>query len=156
MMRKILMLMVVIGAAIGAAAQSPRTADRSQWMNELKQYKRAYFSRELGLSREQEQQFFPLYEQMEDETRQIEEETRAMERRVAEAEDATDLEYSKAAEALFDSKVKQAEVERGYMDKYIPILTKKQLFLLKSVERQFSRDLVKQHHRLRQGKRNAD
>lgn len=152
MLMKKTILFVVMIAALSCVAQN----DRSQWMSELRQYKRSYFARELELSRDQEQKFFPLYEAMEDETRQIEEEARAMEKRVAEADDATDLEYEKTAEALFDAKVKQAGVERGYMEKFGPILTKKQLFMLKSVERKFNRDLMKQHQKLKMVRRSAE
>lgn len=149
---KRLLLFVMLGAALGCSAQN----DRNQWMSELRQYKRAYFTKELNLSREQEQKFFQLYEAMEDETRQIDDESRAMEKRVADAEDASDLEYEKATEALYDAKVKQAEVERSYMDKFVPILSRRQLFMLKGVERKFNRDLMKQHHRLKMGKKTAE
>ena len=152
MLIKKLILLVALAATLACAAQS----DRSQWMSELRQYKRSYFARELELTREQEQKFFPLYEAMEDETRQIEEEARMMEKRVAEATDASDLEYEKATEALFDAKVKQAGVERGYMEKFAPVLTPKQLFMIKAVERKFNRDLMKQHNKLRMVKKSPE
>lgn len=123
--------------------------DREQWMTEIQQYKRNYFAKELGLSKEQQARFFPLYEEMETETHRIDEESRVMEKRVSEASDATDLEYEKAAEAMFDAKVKEAAVERDYMDKFKEILNRKQLFELKGVERKFSREMMRQHHRIR-------
>ncbi len=47
-----------------------------QWMDQMRQYKRTYFTKELDLSKEQQQKFFPLYEEMEDETTRMEDETR--------------------------------------------------------------------------------
>ena len=70
-------------------------------------------------------------------------------RRIADAADASDLEYEKATEAMYDAKVNQAQIERTYMDKFKNVLNKKQLFELKSVEKQFQRDMLKQHQRLR-------
>lgn len=154
-MKKILyiltaLVLISVGSSKALAQGRP---DRSQWMSEMRQYKCNYLAKELGLSKEQEQKFFPLYEEMEALTTQMEEETRAMERRLSESSDVTDLEYEKATEALFDLKTKQGEVEKSYMDKYKSVLTPRQLFMLKGVERQFSRDLMKQHQRIKQGKR---
>lgn len=123
--------------------------DRGQWMNEIRQYRRTYMSKELGLSREQQNKFFPLYEEMEAQTSQIDEDLRVMESRLYSAPDATDLEYEKAAEAMYDGKVRQAEIEKSYMAKFHDVLSRKQLFELKKVERSFQRDLLKQHQRLR-------
>ncbi len=133
--------------AVPAAAQERQ--DRDQWMNEIKQYRRTYFTKELNLTREQQNRFFPIYEEMEERTAQAEEEARVMERRIAEAPDATDLEYEKATEALYDAKLTQAEIEKSYMDKFRSVLSAKQLFELKNAERQFQREMLKQHQRLR-------
>lgn len=154
-MNKTLIILSALLAILCGTPQAPAQGhhDRSQWMSEVLQYKCTYLARELGLTKEQEQKFFPLYEEMEQQTSRMEEETRAMERRLSESDNVTDLEYEKASEALFDLKAKQGEVEKGYMEKYKTILTPRQLFLLKGVERQFGRDLMKQHQRIKQGKR---
>lgn len=144
-------VLAVFAIAIAAVAQD-RTVDRSQWMNELRQYKRTYFTKELELTREQQTKFFPLYEEMEQQTAQIDEDVRLMERRIAEAPDATDLEYEKATEAIYDGKVRQAEIEKSYIEKFKDVLSRRQLFRLNSVERQFQRDIIKQHQRLRSRK----
>ncbi len=87
---------------------------------------------------------------MEDETTKLNSETRELERRIAESpEDVTDLEYEKATEALFDLKIKEGEIEKSYADQFKTILTNKQLFMLKSAERNFSRDLMQHQQRLR-------
>ena len=90
---------------------------------------------------------------MENQTSKLEEDARIMERRVSEATDATDIEYEKAAEVLYDMKLKQAEVEKSYMEKFKAILSARQLFELKGVERKFSRDMMRQHNRIRSSRR---
>lgn len=129
--------------------------EREQWMTEMRQYKRIYLTKELELSREQQNKFYPLYEEMEDQEAKINDEARMMEKRVADLPNATDLEYEKATEAIYDAAVRSAELEKEYMGKFADILSRKQLFRLKSVERQFNREMMKQHHRLRKG-RGAD
>lgn len=115
----------------------------------MRQYKRTYFTKELELSRDQQNKFYPLYEEMEDQINKINDDARSMEKRVGEMTNPSDLEYEKATEAVYDSAVRCAQLERDYMDKFQNILSRKQLFKLKSVERKFSREVMKQHNRLR-------
>lgn len=135
--------------SISARPAPQNQGDREQWMTEMRQYKRLYLTKELQLTREQQTKFFPLYEEMEDAEAKIDDESRAMEKRVSDLPTATDLEYEKATEAIYDSAIKSAQLEREYMDKFKDILTRKQLFRLKGVERQFNREMMRQHHRLR-------
>ncbi|MDE5980120.1 MAG: hypothetical protein K2L39_08845 [Muribaculaceae bacterium] len=133
--------------SVSAAPQTP--GEREQWMTEMRQYKRIYITKELELSREQQAKFYPLYEEMEENEARINDEARAMEKRVAETQNASDLEYEKATEAVYDAAVRSAQLEREYMEKFKEILSRKQLFRLKAVERQFNREMMRQHHRLR-------
>ena len=151
MIRNICLILVIaaMSAISSPSLHDQGKIDREQWMNEIQQYKRGYFAKELGLTKEQQDKFFPLYEEMEQQTHRIEEESRIMEKRVSEAEDATALEYEKATEALYDAKVKEADLEREYMVKFKEILDSKQLFELKAVERKFTREMMRQHHRIR-------
>ncbi len=142
-------LVVVLSLLCHGVVAGQEKGEREQWMNELWQYKRTYFTKELDLTREQQNKFFPLYEEMEAQTRQVNEDARLMERRVAEAPDASGVECEKAAEAMYEAKVKEAVIEKDYMEKFKEILSPRQLFRLKAVERQFSREIMRQHHRIR-------
>ena len=147
--RILLSVIALVALTAVSPAQDKAPGDRSQWMTELRQYKRTYFTKELDLTREQQNKFFPLYEEMTRQTTQIDDDVRMMERRIAEADDATDLEYEKATEAIYDGKVRQAEIEKSYVEKFKDVLSHRQLFLLNSVERKFQRDIIRQHQRLR-------
>lgn len=143
----LLWLSVMTAFTAGAAPQ--KNGERQQWMAEMRQYKRMYFAKELDLTADQRNKFFPLYEEMDDKIAKISEDSRAMEKRVSELPAASDVEYEKATEAMYEADIKSAETEKEYMEKFRSILSPKQLFRLKSVERKFNRDLMKQHHRLR-------
>ena len=68
----------------GACAQLKSAENlRAKWLSEIRQVKRNYFIKELGLDREQQNKFFPLYEEMEDKTFRIDDEARQMEQRIA-------------------------------------------------------------------------
>ena len=45
---------------------APQNDDRKQFFKEIREFKHKFLARELNLSKEQEQKFFPIYDQMED------------------------------------------------------------------------------------------
>ena len=89
---------------------------------------------------------------MEDEVERINADTRELEQRAAENKDATDLELENAARTIFEQKRAEGQIEMTYFEKFKEILTPQQLLRLKSVERRFTQQLIKQHRRLRQAK----
>lgn len=150
-LRRILLIIAAV-ASMAVQCAMAQTQAREQWMDQINQYKRTYFTKELDLNAQQQTKFFQLYDEMTEQTDRIDREARAMEQRLTDASDVTDLEYEKATEAMFDAKVQQAEVEKAYMVRFKDILTRKQLFKLKGVERKFSREMMRQHNRLRRSR----
>ncbi len=157
-MKKLILIAMVIFAALTAAtpANAQGKNSRDKWMSEMRQFKRTYLAKELDLTKEQQNKFFPVYEAMEDECARLDDDMKTMERRVSQAPDASDLEYEKAADAMYETKVRQAEIEKEYSAKFKEILSAKQYFRLKDVDRQFARDMMRQHNRLRGNHRAAD
>lgn len=146
-------LVLFISSSFNLSAEIEKEGEdlrRQALLKELRDYKHRFLTHELKLTKDQQKPFFKLYDEMEDETTKLNSETRELERRIAESpEDVTDLEYEKATEALFDLKIKEGEIEKSYADQFKTILTNKQLFMLKSAERNFSRDLMQHQQRLR-------
>ena len=145
---RLLLFLIFIASACFQSVYAQKQG-REQWMDQINQYKRSYFTKELDLSPQQQTRFFALYDEMTEQTDRVEAEARTMEQRLTDAKDATDLEYEKATEAMYDAKVQQAEIEKAYMLKFKEILTNKQLFKLKNAERKFSMEMMRQHNRLR-------
>ena len=128
-------------------------ADRQKFMSEIRNFKHDYLAKELDLSAEQKQEFFPVYDRMDDEIRKLNEETRDIERKTIENGDASEVELEAAAQAVFAQKAKEAQIETTYFEQFKNILNNRQLLLLKSVERRFTRELVKHQHRMRKNRR---
>lgn len=135
-------------ATYGQSAQLS-DADRQRWLSELRTYKHEYLAKELELSNEQQRDFFPLYDSMEDEIERINSETRALEARVAENKDASDIEIENAARTVFEQKRAEGQVEMTYFEKFKEVLSPKQLLRIKNAERKFGQQLVKHHRRMR-------
>lgn len=145
--KSLLLVLVAVLTALPVFAQNDDDETRGQWFKELREYKHKYLSKELELTRDQEQAFFPIYDKMEDDETKINNETRALEARIRNAANVSDLEYEQATQALLEQKNKEYAVETEAFAKFKTILTHKQLFMLKGAERQFTREVMKFHHR---------
>lgn len=122
-------------------AQSPK--QQNAWLKEVLDYKHKFLVEEMGLTKAQEEQFMPLYIEMEQEIMQANKEAREFEAKVSNSkENVSELEYRKAAEALSEVKTQEAQIEATYFQKFSKFLSKKQLFLLKRAETKFSRNMI--------------
>lgn len=134
--------------AVDVAAQGSNTPnERQRWINEIRSYKHEFISKELNMSREQENSFFPIYDEMEDKIEALNIETRETERRIFDNEEATNLELENAARTIFELKRAEGQIEMTYFDKFSEILTPRQLVQLKPAERKFTQQLIRRHHR---------
>ncbi len=121
---------------------------RSKWLNDVKDYKYQMLEREAQMTKEQAEQFFPLYQEMEQMVFSANLEARQMETEVSyNFENATDENFRRAAEALSSVKVREAEIEQEYFPKFAKILSDKQLFLLKRAETHFATDMLRHYNR---------
>lgn len=159
MYKRLLPILILIASLCGgfkaaAQMQTMSSADRSRWLSEIRTYKHDFLVKELSLTREQQRDFFPLYDDMEDEVERINSETRELEIKAVDNTDASDLEIENAARTIFEQKRAEGQVEMTYFEKFKEILTPQQLLRLKNTERKFTQELVKQHRRVRgrQGK----
>lgn len=133
--------------AVESVAQQLNDEDRDRYINEIRAYKHNYLIRDLNLTREQQREFFALYDEMDEKLQQLNTETRDLERRVDANADASDTEIEAAARAVFEQTVKEGNIELDYFEKFSKVLTPRQLLKLKSSEKKFTQFLVRQHRR---------
>lgn len=147
----ILLLAATVSVAVPASAQRQMTeSNRREWTQRMRDLKHNFLIEALDLTREQQNEFFPLYDSMEDELNAMTAEARELEAKIeAQGEEATNLEYTSAARTLFEQKSKENKVEMEYFEKFEKILTPRQLFLLKGAERNFMGQVVRRHGRMR-------
>jgi len=140
---------ILVCACAGASAQRQQMTEeeRDLWLAELRQYKHEFMAKELSLSSDQQEAFFPLYDEMEDQLTQIAMEVRDLEDSINNSPTASAEEVQAAAFSLFDQKRRESVVELLYFEKFKDTLTPKQLFRLKNAERKFTQQLVKHHRR---------
>ncbi len=143
-------LLLLMPLFMSAQSQGLSDGDRDRWLSEMRNYKHDFFARELKLTKEQQREFFSVYDAMEDEINRLSAETRDLERRVTADDDATAIELESAARAVFEQKKREGDIEMSYFDKFKSILTAKQLLRLKNTERKFTQALVQQHRRVKE------
>ena len=61
--------------------KAPRPDDRERFRAEVRNYKHEFLARELDMSKEQQREFFPVYDEMDDAIDKIATETRDLETR---------------------------------------------------------------------------
>lgn len=151
-MKKTILALIILLCAATAVAQRPGRGEvtpeqRTEWMQQYRDFKHKYLIRMLRLTDEQQEPFFTVYDQMDDELVTISQQTRELEEKyLADGVEYTDDEYTEAARQLFLLKSKEAKIETDYFDRLKAVLTPRQLVQLKSVEREFTRRLQKQRH----------
>lgn len=152
-MKKVFLFMLLfVATVVSASAQAPQNErDMQQWLREVREYKHSFLAQKLDLSRDQQNKFFPIYDKMDDELAKLNAETRALEKKINDAPkgSVTDLEYDMAIQALFQLKAKEAEIENSYLDSFKGILSKEQLFKLKSCEKKFMMNMMRRHHEIK-------
>jgi len=147
------LLMLLITATLAApdvSAQKQSKTERDNWFREMQRVKHEYLVKELGLTKDQQTKFFPVYDAMDEEMRRTFDGIRSMEHQIRKKGDkATDIELERAADAMFNVKSKEAAIEKAYYQKFKKLLTKKQLFNLKRAERHFQRKMINEHRKAR-------
>lgn len=145
---------ITICSALHATARKRLNDDeRQRALTEMRNFKHNVLTRTLELSKDQQNKFFDVYDQMDDELFAIGEETRELERKTMRNAQATDTEINAASRALFEQKKREAEVELKYYDRLADILTPRQLLKLKSAERRIAMMMASYHGQAKKQRR---
>ena len=151
----LLLMLASMAASFNICAQSHRQGDnkmdRQEWFKQMRVYKHDFLVKDLGLTQEQQEKFFPLYDAMTESIMKVQRDARQLERRInAGKQPVNDLEYEKATEAVIDSRAREVQISREYYAKFKSVLTPAQIYKLTQAERQFTREVMKQHSRMKQ------
>lgn len=137
-----LLILIATFFSLSAAAHQKEDSRRKEWEKEMAKVRLDFIAGQLDLSADQKQKFVEIYNSMQAELDKLREDTKSL-RMSIEDKNATDLEYEKAAEALFEFKQKEGTIELKYFDQFKNVLTPKQLFQLKTAEMKWMKELMK-------------
>ena len=129
-------LLMLSGTA--ANAQDSRTQERTENVDAAKT---AFLTDKMGLTSEQAQKFWPLYNEYEQKRRTLIKGYRSGYRQDVDA--LSEQEAKARIDNMFLTKEKELELEREYANKYLKIISNKQLIKLYRGERDFTKMLLK-------------
>ncbi len=146
-MKKIVLmawLLLSVNISFIASAQS-KEAEREARKDQFFQFRRDFMIEQIGLTGQECEKFFALYDKMEEEKWCIDKEARSFTRKISRSESpVTDIEYEKAAEAMLEKNEKIARIEREYYEQFKTILTSEKLFKFKRAQERLPRAMMKQ------------
>ncbi len=145
-MKKIVLiawLLLSLNVSFVASAQT-KEEERKARMEQFFQFRRDFMIEQIGLTEQECEKFFALYDKMEEEKWLADKEARDFARRIARSEAVvTDVEYEKAADALLEKNEKIARIERAYYEKFKTLLTSEKLFKFKNAQERLPRAMMK-------------
>lgn len=145
-------IIVTIFAAVSvlltldAGAQEARRFDRVAF--EAK--RNAYITAEVGLTPEEAAEFIPLYDEFRNKKMQIGKEARKLERSLG--DQPTDADYKEVLNATVDVRIREAELEKEYLSKFLKVLPAEKVYKYKKAEVRFTRDFMKDNRPHKKGK----
>lgn len=133
--------------AVGLQAQDHRqkTPEQQQAhqerMQKIRNAKIAYLTEKLNLNPEQAQKFWPVYNQYESERDVLRRKSRKF--RDNNIETMSEQEVREGLNTRFDIREAELDLEKQYMDKFMRVLSIKQVAVLYRSEREFTEVLLK-------------
>ena len=147
MKAKLYIIAALIATALIAVAQTNNKDQRTRWMNEVRNQKYEFIIKETDMTKEQQEDFLPIYKEMEKAIFTANQEARALELKVSNQTRTSEAEYAAAALMLARVKQREGDIEMEYYQKFERILSKKQLFQLKRAENKFTQYMLSHHRR---------
>ncbi len=133
-------------AAISAQAQGKKGKQHQKMTPEMRKkieaYKVAFFTRELDLTPEEAQVFWPIFNEHEDKFKALKKEYRPTKR--PDLEGASEAEIQQMIDKYFEFKQKELDLKKEYADKFAKSLPLRKVMMLNHLEREFKHKIIKE------------
>ncbi|MDO6391572.1 hypothetical protein Q4E40_15655 [Pontibacter sp. BT731] len=140
-MKRILILFLFCAFALGgtvAMAQNGRSQDRRE---NVEAAKVAFLTDKMGLTAEQSQKFWPLYNEYETKRRELVRSYRSGYRE--DVDQLSDQEAKARLDGMFNTRERELELEKEYVARYQRVISSNQIIKLYRSEREFTKLLLK-------------
>ena len=118
-------------------------AQRKKWEDSINDYKKDFLIRELGLNAKQEEEFIPMYFEMQEDIFSVGKEEMQIEKNIRVRKSVSDKEYKSATQRILKQREKAVKIKSEYFERFSQILTPKQVFQLLCAEKKFQRDMLR-------------
>lgn len=104
-----------------------------------------FYIKELKLTNEEAKNFIPMLNEFMEKKFEINRDARRA--RIKIKESKTDATYKAASDAFLDAKIKEAELQKEYYQKFEKVLPIQKVFRLSKVETNFMQKIIQEHRR---------
>lgn len=152
-MKRLYIIVLVLGALSFNGFAQNDCKPKGNWKKELQDFKFKFLAQEIELKEDQKKKFFDLYARMEAEKIKVHDECRQARDVLKKSKNPTEAEYDAVSNAFSSEKLKHAQIEKYYDEKFRTILSAKQLYKLKTAEWKFQKKMMELHGRRNTGKK---
>lgn len=111
--------------------------------DKIEELKIAYITKELNLSISEAEKFWPIYNEMNKNIREVRKGKKKIEKEIREAaEKITEEELKTKLNAILDSEIKEAQLKKEYTEKIAAVIGYKKAVKLLKIEQEFKRELL--------------
>jgi len=120
--------------------------------NRIKTLKVAFITERVGLTSEEAQQFWPIYNEHEDTLEEIRRKERAeLEVNIARAQDLSNNESERLLDRLLELQFEKQKVDQEFLSKLRTVIPAKKVLLLVKAEEDFKRQMIQEFRKRRGG-----
>lgn len=131
-------LFMVAGQLSAQPTETPK--DRKE---KIEQLKIAFITKELDLTTDEAEKFWPIYNEMSDKLHEKKKTERSLEKEIRENFDTlTEEEVKAKSESVLQNEIEQAELKKEYHEKFAKVIGYKKATKLLSLEQRFKRELL--------------
>ena len=140
---KQLITIVCILLTLSVSAQDRRPNRSGQFSpTEYAKHQREFFTQNAGLTQEEADAFFPIYNELQQKKREINREIRIAMRQAGES-GTSDEQSLKLLDAKADANIRIAELEKEYLKKFKEVLPASKILKVQNAEEQFNSQILK-------------
>jgi Spy/CpxP family protein refolding chaperone len=141
---KLWLLVWLCGSFLSLQAQDNPQQERQERFQKIQNYKISYLTGKLNLSPEQAQKFWPLYNQYEGERHKLRRQTRIF--RDDKLATVPEQELREKLNIRLAMQQNMLDLDKQYMDRFLKVITVRQLAVLYRSEEEFPRLLLEKLH----------
>lgn len=151
----VLTLLFTLFLGFDSSGQPPRK--RAQDKKErIQQLKIAYFTKELNLTTDEAEKFWPIYNEMSEKVNEQKRKAKRASREVKNGVDTmTDAEIKAKMNEALDARINESKLQKEYLGKIGEVIGYKKAAKVVSLEAQFKRELLKRLTEEQNGNSNA-
>lgn len=139
-------LLTMLALPLTGSAQPDRKGpppSEKEREDKVEKLKIAFITKELELTTEETEKFWPVYNELENKLKEIRKANRKIEKEIAESYDKmTEEEAKKKFDEVLANEEKELNLRKEYQEKFSKMIGNKRTLKLLSLEREFKRELL--------------